>query len=174
MTGKINNYFNGNPEAIDAIKFGTESDYNMDFPEKLVMEELQSGAVGGGRFTASKFKIESIESMASVDWESNIIITTDVNDDGIITTNPKIVEENMKDHIDLLFLTKEITHQITNALSVIDMDQVQNIVGSLAVKAAIMALSIALPAFPLIISVVADVGVMLAAVLNAMRVSLVK
>ncbi len=51
---------------------------------------------------------------------------------------------------------------------------VQNIVGSLAVKAAIMALSIALPAFPLIISVVADVGVMLAAVLNAMRVSLVK
>ncbi len=130
MTGKINNYFNGNPEAIDAIKFGTESDYNMDFPEKLVMEELQSGAVGGGRFTASKFKIESIESMASVDWESNIIITTDVNDDGIITTNPKIVEENMKDHIDLLFLTKEITHQITNALSVIDMDQVQNIVGS--------------------------------------------
>lgn len=50
----------------------------------------------------------------------------------------------------------------------------QNIVGSLLVKAAIMALDIAIPAFPLIISVVADVGVMLVAVLNAMRTALIK
>ena len=45
----------------------------------------------------------------------------------------------------------------------------QNIICSLIVKVLIMALDIAIPAFPLIISVVADVGVMLAAVLNAMR-----
>ena len=51
---------------------------------------------------------------------------------------------------------------------------VENIVGSLAVKAAIMALSIAITPFPLIISIVADVGVMLVAVLNAMRTSLIK
>lgn len=50
----------------------------------------------------------------------------------------------------------------------------QNIVASLLIKLAIMALDIAIPAFPLIISVVADVGVMLAAVLNAMRTSLIK
>ena len=50
----------------------------------------------------------------------------------------------------------------------------ENIIGSLIVKLAIMALSIAIPTFPLIISVVADVGVMLLAVLNAMRVSLIK
>ncbi|MDE7439189.1 MAG: cadmium-translocating P-type ATPase, partial [Clostridia bacterium] len=50
----------------------------------------------------------------------------------------------------------------------------QNIICSLLVKVAIMALDIAIPAFPLIISVVADVGVMLAAVLNAMRTSLIK
>ena len=50
----------------------------------------------------------------------------------------------------------------------------QNIAGSLLVKVAIMALDIAIPAFPLIISVVADVGVMLLAVLNAMRTSLIK
>lgn len=50
----------------------------------------------------------------------------------------------------------------------------ENIIGSLVVKLAIMALSIAIPSFPLIISVVADVGVMLLAVLNAMRVSLIK
>lgn len=49
----------------------------------------------------------------------------------------------------------------------------QNIVGSLLVKLAIMLLSIIIPNFPLIISVVADVGVMLLAVLNAMRTALI-
>lgn len=51
---------------------------------------------------------------------------------------------------------------------------VQNIVGSLLVKAAIMALSIAVPNFPLIVSVIADVGVMLVAVFNAMRINIMK
>ena len=50
----------------------------------------------------------------------------------------------------------------------------QNIIASLLIKVVIMALDIAIPAFPLIISVVADVGVMLVAVLNAMRTSLMK
>lgn len=51
---------------------------------------------------------------------------------------------------------------------------VENIAGSLAVKVAIMALSIAITPFPLIISIIADVGVMLVAVLNAMRTNLIK
>lgn len=50
---------------------------------------------------------------------------------------------------------------------------IENIAGSLLVKAAIMALSVFLPV-PLIIAVVADVGVMLLAVLNAMRTNLIK
>ena len=50
----------------------------------------------------------------------------------------------------------------------------QNIIGSLLIKAAIMVLDIAIPGFPLIISVIADVGVMLIAVLNSMRTSLIK
>lgn len=50
----------------------------------------------------------------------------------------------------------------------------QNIIGSLLVKAVIMALDIALPGFPLFVSVIADVGVMLLAVLNSMRTALIK
>ncbi|MDE6441914.1 MAG: cadmium-translocating P-type ATPase [Clostridia bacterium] len=50
----------------------------------------------------------------------------------------------------------------------------QNIIGSLLVKLAIMALDIAIPGFPLIVSVVADVGVMLIAVLNSLRTALIK
>lgn len=51
---------------------------------------------------------------------------------------------------------------------------IENIVGSLLIKAAIMALSVAVTPFPLIISIIADVGVMLVAVLNAMRANLIK
>ncbi|MGN0807249.1 MAG: heavy metal translocating P-type ATPase [Candidatus Coproplasma sp.] len=50
----------------------------------------------------------------------------------------------------------------------------QNIIGSLLVKFAIMALSIAIPDFSLIISIFADVGVMLLAVLNSLRTALIK
>ncbi len=50
----------------------------------------------------------------------------------------------------------------------------ENIIGSLAVKVAIMALSIALPGFPLIAAIFGDVGVMLLAVLNSLRVKLIK
>lgn len=51
---------------------------------------------------------------------------------------------------------------------------IENIVGSLVVKFAVMALSIALPAFPLIVSIFADVGVMLLAVCNSLRTALIK
>lgn len=50
----------------------------------------------------------------------------------------------------------------------------QNIVGSLAIKLAVMACGVAIAGFPLIVSVVADVGVMLIAVANAMRTALIK
>lgn len=51
---------------------------------------------------------------------------------------------------------------------------IENIAGSLVVKVAIMALSVALPAFPLLAAIAADVGVMLIAVLNALRTNLIK
>ncbi len=45
----------------------------------------------------------------------------------------------------------------------------ENIIGSLIIKAAVMVLTIVLPYFPLWIAVIADVGVCLLAILNAMR-----
>lgn len=51
---------------------------------------------------------------------------------------------------------------------------IENIAGSLIVKVAIMALSVALPTFPLLAAIAADVGVMLIAVLNALRTNLIK
>lgn len=50
----------------------------------------------------------------------------------------------------------------------------QNIIGSLIVKFGIMALDVAIATFPMIIAIFADVGVMLLAVLNALRTKLIK
>ena len=50
----------------------------------------------------------------------------------------------------------------------------QNIIGSLVIKLAVMVLGIAITNFPLILAVVADVGVMLVAILNAMRTKLIR
>ncbi|MGN0818246.1 MAG: heavy metal translocating P-type ATPase [Candidatus Coproplasma sp.] len=50
----------------------------------------------------------------------------------------------------------------------------QNIIGSLVVKFALMILGVAVPGFPLIAAIFGDVGVMLLAVLNAMRTALIK
>ncbi len=50
----------------------------------------------------------------------------------------------------------------------------ENIAGSLIVKLAVMALSVSLAGFPLFAAVIADVGVMVIAVLNAMRTNLIK
>ncbi|MCD8307186.1 MAG: heavy metal translocating P-type ATPase [Clostridia bacterium] len=47
----------------------------------------------------------------------------------------------------------------------------ENIIGSLVIKLAIMILALCISNFPLIIAIVADVGVMLLAVLNALRAS---
>jgi Cd2+/Zn2+-exporting ATPase len=50
----------------------------------------------------------------------------------------------------------------------------ENIIGSILVKVAIMVMDLAIPNFPLIVAVVGDVGVMLLAVLNALRTRLIK
>ena len=50
----------------------------------------------------------------------------------------------------------------------------QNIIGSLFIKLAVMVLGVTVQGFPLILAVAADVGVMLIAVLNAMRTKLIK
>ena len=50
----------------------------------------------------------------------------------------------------------------------------QNIIGSLLLKFAIMILSVTVPGFPLIVAIFGDVGVMLIAILNSLRTSLIK
>lgn len=130
LTGKISNFNNANGNGKEVIDFGTESDYSDAFPEQHIIDGLQSGSVGGGRFTASKFRIEEIESISSMDWESVVTLTVDVNDKNELKTNPEIIEPGVKRLFTDLFYTKEITKTFTQKLPDISDLDAKHIIGS--------------------------------------------
>lgn len=139
LTGKVSSFNNSITDAKDAIEFGTESDYENYFPKEAIIKELQSGAIGSGRFTASKFRIEEIESLVSSDWESTITISADVDEKGVITTTPAIIADGVKEKIQELFTTKEISRSITESLPNAEELRIKNIIGSgKAMKAAFL------------------------------------
>lgn len=130
LTGKMSNFNNANANGKDIIEFGTESDYSDVFPEQHIIDGLQSGSVGGGRFTASKFRIEEIESISSMDWESVVTLTVDVNDKNELKTTPEIIEPGVKRLFTDLFYTKEITKTLTQKLPDINELEAKHIIGS--------------------------------------------
>lgn len=130
LTGKMSNFNNANANGKEVIDFGTESDYSDAFPEQHIIDGLQSGSVGGGRFTASKFRIEEIESISSMDWESVVTLTVDVNDKNELKTNPEIIEPGVKRLFTDLFYTKEITKTLTQKLPDISDLDAKHIIGS--------------------------------------------
>lgn len=130
LTGKMSNFNNANSTGKDVIDFGTESDYSDAFPEQHIIDGLQSGSVGGGRFTASKFRIEEIESISSMDWESVVTLTVDVNDKNELKTSPEIIEPGVKRLFTDLFYTKEITKTLTQKLPDINELEAKHIIGS--------------------------------------------
>lgn len=126
----MSNFNNANANGKEVIDFGTESDYSDAFPEQHIIDGLQSGSVGGGRFTASKFRIEEIESISSMDWESVVTLTVDVNDKNELKTNPEIIEPGVKRLFTDLFYTKEITKTLTQKLPDISDLDAKHIIGS--------------------------------------------
>lgn len=130
LTEKMNQFVGGNEKVDEAIEFGTESDYSTEFPEEKIIEALHRGMVGRGKFVASKLRIESIECMASTDWENYIKIEVNSDSKGNITTKPEIKEENVKSLITSMFFTKEITSSKIGQLVWKEETQPGNIFGS--------------------------------------------
>lgn len=130
LTGKISSTNHSITGAKDAIEFGTKSDYDSHFPEETIISELQSGAIGSGRFTASKFRIEEIECLVSSDWQSTISISVNADEKGIITTTPAIIADGVKGKIQELFFTKTINSEVTGSLPSADELKIRNIIGS--------------------------------------------
>ena len=112
------------------VDFGSKSDYPDTFPEEGVKQELQTGALAGGRFTASKFRIEEVEELTSTDWDSTIMLTLEANDKNVLSTTPKITAENIERLLPQLYLTREITPKLTESLRPREDLQVKNVIGS--------------------------------------------
>ncbi|MBP5593065.1 MAG: cadmium-translocating P-type ATPase [Clostridia bacterium] len=73
----------------------------------------------------------------------------------------------MKDSLSTLVTAKKHSKKVISVA-------LQNIIGSLVIKAALMVMAIVIPSFPLWIAIIGDVGVCLVAIINAMRTLSVK
>ena len=130
LTGKISSFNNSFVSGKEAIDFGTEGDYPDAFPEDGIKQELQNGALAGGRFTASKFRIEEVEELTSADWDTTITLTLEANNKNVLSTKPRITAQNITRLLPQLYLTREISQQETESLRPRIDIQVKNVIGS--------------------------------------------
>ena len=130
LTGKVSSADNSITDRNGAIEFGTESQYNLFFPEESIINELQTGAIGRGKFTASKYRIEEIENLTSVGWECISIMAVDADENGELSTIPQITEDNMKGKVGSLLLSREINEKLVELLPDKAEIKVGNIIGS--------------------------------------------
>ena len=171
------------PQAISALKKSGVTYTEMltgDLPERAAAVAQQAGLDG---FKAALLPDQKLEEAVALKSKGKLIYVGDgINDAPVMTTadcavsmgkvgSDAAIEASdivlVSDNLNLLPKGRKIAKGTRRIV-------IENIVGSLIVKVAIMALSVAIPHFPLIISIVADVGVMLRAVLNAMRTALIK
>lgn len=130
LTGRVSSLNNSNVGGKGVIDFGSRGDYPDMFPEKSVKQELQTGALADGRFTASKFRIEEIEEIASRDWDSIIALTLEADDNHVLSTVPKITAENITRLLPQLYLSREINQKVANSFRPKEDLQVKNVIGS--------------------------------------------
>ena len=139
LTGRISSLNNSNVGGKDIIDLGTKGDYPDVFPEERIKQELQTGALAGGRFTASKFRIEEIEEIVSQDWDSIISLALEADDKNVLSTVPKITAEKGVRLLPQLYLSREITQKEANSFRPREDLQVKNVIGSgKSIKSAVL------------------------------------
>ena len=130
LTGKVTTSDSQFISKTTEIEFGTESDYNLDFPEESIISGLQSGAVASGKFMAAKYRIENIERISEQDWSVNTEISVDLGDDGILSTLPEIVEPRMYANVRNILMAKDIPEKTLSRLTPLDTVVPSRIIGS--------------------------------------------
>lgn len=173
----------GAQEAISALKAG-----GIEYAEMLTGDlngraEKIASEVGLDGFKAELLPDEKLKRAEELKARGKLLYVGDgINDAPVMTCadcavsmgkvgSDAAIEASdivlVSDNLALLPKAKKIAKKTRRRVT-------ENIIGSLLVKAAIMVCSVAIPSFPLIISIIADVGVMLVAVLNAMRIEIAK
>lgn len=130
LTGRIGSFNNSIINGKAVIDFGEKGDYSDVFPKEGIKQELQTGALAGGRYTASKFRIEEIEELTSMDWDSTIALTLEANDKNVLSTIPMITADGITRLLPHLYLTREVSKDVTETFHSKGDLQVQNVIGS--------------------------------------------
>ena len=117
-------------EKEDCIELGTESDYDLDFPEILIKQGLQSGKVASGKFAAAKYRIENIEEILESDWTAITDIAIDLGSNGELSATPDIYEESIYYKVKELLGSKDISEKYLNSLVNLNDVNVDSIKGS--------------------------------------------
>lgn len=129
LTGKVSTY-DMQSDSKTSIDFGTESDYDLSFPEERIVNGLQSGVVASGKFTAAKFRIENIEELSEAPWMITTDLSIDLDKNGNIHTIPDIIEQSVYNRIELLLASKDISDSLLNKLVPLNEIEIGNIKGS--------------------------------------------
>ena len=100
----------------DAYMLGAPEDYDDEFPEELIIQELQAGNVGSKRFVASQNLITETEVLkeAERDYFTPIIVSAD--DHGVITTIPEIKNDAARENLSQLFIAAGISEESVSDL----------------------------------------------------------
>jgi Cd2+/Zn2+-exporting ATPase len=173
----------GAAQAIELLKaYGVTSTYMLTGDNQKRAESVAS-ELGLTGVKAQLLPDEKLDEAVKLKESGGLIYVGDgINDAPVMTTANcavsmgKVGSDAAIEASDIVLVTDNL-NLLPKAKKIAKKTRVivfENIIGSLLVKFAIMALSVALPSFPMIVAIFADVGVMLLAVLNAMRTGLIK
>ena len=173
----------GAKEAIDALRAGGVKYCAMLTGDSLVRAEAVAEEVGLDGFEAGLLPDEKLAAAEKLKERGKLLYAGDgINDAPVMAAADcavsmgKVGSDAAIEASDVVLVTDDLGllakgRKIASGTRAVVF---QNIAGSLVVKLAVMVLGVTLAGFPLIAAVAADVGVMLVAVLNAMRVKLIK
>ncbi len=119
LTGLVHSSDSTVSKSNRAIELGDKHDYDDDYPEQLIIDELQSGRVGSGRFIASKNLVKGTSIIEETIQDCYTPLQVEVDAEGIMTTNPRIVNPTAKDILTKLcygsLFNRDTTDSLTNA-----------------------------------------------------------
>lgn len=130
LTGTVHNSDSTVSKSSSAITLGKAEDYDIPYPEKDIVDGLQSGSVGSGRFVASQNLIKGTTVIEETDRDCYTSLTVNLDDHGLLTTTPAIVNEKAKKNLIRLFYDNNLNQELTDVLPNLDTIEVSKIIGS--------------------------------------------
>lgn len=130
LTGKMTSFDSKSAKTNDYIDIGDATDFHFSLPVQEIMNNLQTGKVGGNKFIASKNRIESVEELTSMDWECYTPIVVEVDENGLLSTTPEMIAGDVNKYISAILKPRELSDTNISKLTSISSVQIAAVIGS--------------------------------------------